>query len=509
MSGARWERHIAGDETGPAIRVSGERSQRKPSTNEAFTRGRVCATMTFSHVAIAAMWTRKTEADMPRRALLWLTAVAMFAAFAIPSANAHVSTAGPNQVTHWNGIATSTLVLIPGPAGGAPPALQINMGMTQGAVYDAVNAITPKHYRPYLLKRRFSARASKEAAAATAAYSVLSNIVSTVPASISFPNRQSLLQSLAAEYAASLAAIPPSRHRTQGIAAGNAAADAMIAARQDDGRFGPSQWVPNSAPGHWQPLLPNGTSPLDPTPWVGGVRPFLLGSSSQFRTAGPNALTSAAYTADFNEVKALGGDGVVTPTARTAVQTHTAVFWQSAGGPALSWNRVARNLAEDPAHALGNAASARLLAMMNLSGADAAINCWNDKYHFDLWRPWTAIRQADLDGNPATAPDTTWTPLLTAPYPEHPSGHMCLDGAHLRVLQLFFGTDVMHFGVTSSQFPGETRFFDRFSDPLKEITDARVWAGLHFRTADVQGRNLGINVANYMADNYFQPVGRG
>jgi hypothetical protein len=163
---------------------------------------------------------------------------------------------------------------------------------------------------------------------------------------------------------------------------------------------------------------------------------------------------------------------------------------------------------EDANHGVDIADQARLLAMMNLSAADAAINCWNDKYHFDFWRPWQAIRQADLDGNPATLADPTWTPLLTAPYPEHASGHLCLDGAHLRVLRLFFGTDEMHFGVTSSQFGGETRLFDRFSDPLKEITDARVWAGLHFRTADVQGRELGIHVADYMADNYFQPVGR-
>jgi hypothetical protein len=149
---------------------------------------------------------------------------------------------------------------------------------------------------------------------------------------------------------------------------------------------------------------------------------------------------------------------------------------------------------------------ARLLAMMNLSGADAAINCWNDKYHFDFWRPFQAIRKADLDGNPATSPDPTWTPLMTAPHPDHTSGHMCLDGAHFRVLQMFFGTDVMHFGVTSSQFGGETRFFDRFSQPLEEIVEARIWAGLHYRTADVHGRDLGINVANHMADNYFQSV---
>jgi len=443
------------------------------------------------------------------RALLSLAAVAVLGAFASPAANAQLSAAAPNAVTHWNEIAATTLVAMPAPAGGAPSALQINMGMAQGAVYDAINAITPKHHRPYLLKRRFSARASEEAAAATAAYAVLSNIVSTVPASIPFPNRDSLLQSLAGQYATSLTAIPDTPFKMQGVAAGNAAADTMIAARKDDGRFGPSQWVPNSAPGHWQPLLPNGTSPLDPTPWVGGMRPFLLESSSQFRTAGANALTSAAYTADFNEVKALGGDGVATASTRMPDQTHNAIFWQSAGGPALLWSGVARNLAEDPAHALDLADTARLLAMMNLSAADASINCWNDKYHFDFWRPWHAIRQADRDGNPATAADPTWTPLLTAPYPEHPSGHMCLDGAHLRVLQLFFGTDVMHFGVTSSQFRGETRFFDRFSDPLAEITDARVWAGLHFRTADVQGQRLGINVAEYMADHYFQPVGQG
>ena len=441
-------------------------------------------------------------------AILSLAAVAGLVAFALPRANAQ-ATAGPNAVTDWNRIATSTLVLIPGPAGGAPPALQINLGMTQGAVYDATNAITPKHHRPYLLRRRFSARASQEAAVATAAYGVLSNIVSTVPQSIPFPNRESLLQSLAAQYATSLAAIPDTAFKRQGINAGNAAADAMIAAREDDGRFGPSQWVPNPAPGHWDPVAPNGMVVQDPTPWAGGVEPFLLQSSSQFRTAGPNALTSTAYTAEFNEVKRLGGDGVVTATDRTPTQTHNAIFWQSAGGPALLWSGVARNLAEDPAHALDNADSARLLAMMNLSGADAAINCWNDKYHFDFWRPFQAIRKAHLDGNPDTTRDPTWTPLLTAPYPDHTSGHMCLDGAHLRVLQMFFGTDVMHYGVTSSQFGGETRFFERFSDPLAEITEARIWAGLHFRTADVQGGNLGINVANYMAANYFQRVGRG
>src|SRR5215203_5729966 len=287
----------------------------------------------------------------------------------------------------------------------------------------------------------------------------------------------------------------------------------MIAARQDDGRFGPSQWVPNSAPGHWWPLLnPDGTPMLDPTPWVGAVRPFLMQSSSQFRTAGPQALTSAAWAADFNEVKALGS---VNSTARTPEQTHIALWWQSAGGPALLWNPVARNLLEDPTYAVDIVDSARLFAMLNLTAADASINCWNDKYHWDFWRPWNAIPRAAEDGNPATEPDPSWKPLLTAPYPSHPSGHLCNDGAHTRVLQMFFGTDAPEggFQITSiSTFlgPGDprTRSFSSFSQAITELIEARIWAGLHYRTADVQAEQLGRTVANYMANNYFQPVGR-
>jgi hypothetical protein len=310
------------------------------------------------------------------------------------------------------------------------------------------------------------------------------------------------LETLATEHAASLAAIPDSAFKAAGIAAGNAAADAMIAARQGDGRFGPSPWVPNFDPGHWQPLLnPDGTQMLDPTPWVGGVRPFLMQSSSQFRTYGPQPLSSSEWAQDFNEVKALGS---VNSTARTPEQTHIALFWQSNVPP--TWNAVARNLAADPDRAVDVADSALLFAMLNLSAADAAINCWNDKYYWDFWRPGQAIREADRDDNPATEPDTSWTALLTAPYPEHPSGHLCLDGAHLRVLQMFFGTDKMRFGVTSSRFPGETRYFDRFSEPLREIIDARIWAGLYYRTADVQAQLLGRKVVHYMANHYFQPL---
>jgi hypothetical protein len=412
-----------------------------------------------------------------------------------------------NELTNWNRIAATTLVAFPPAASGAPPALQINMAMTQGAVYDAVNAIGQREHRPYLLEMRFASPASKEAAAATAAYRVLSSIVSTVPARIPFPNRASLLKALDTEYATSLAAIRDGPFKTRGIAAGNAAADVMIDARQGDGRFGPSLWVPNDHPGHWQPLLnPDGTQMLDPTPWVGGVRPFLIESSSQFRTDGPQALTSAAWAADFNEVKALGS---VNSTARTPEQTHIALWWQSTGGPTILWNAVARDLVNNASHSDDNDKdndndSALLFAQLNLSGADAAISCWNDKYYWDFWRPWQAIHEADRDGNPATVADPSWTALITAPYPEHPSGHLCLDGAQLRVLQMFFGTDEIGFDVTSSRFGGETRHFERFSQPLKEIIEARIWAGLHYRTADVQAQTLGRKVVEYMTKHYFQ-----
>ena len=443
---------------------------------------------------------------MARRKSLSLTGVAVVGALVgalgvIGAAAAPPQQADASSVTQWNLIAVNTLTGLPGPAGGAPPAAQINVGMVQGAVYDAVNAITPKHHRPYLLKRRFGNTASDEAAVATAAYLVLKNIVETVPASIAFPTRDTVLASLATQYNAATSAIADSPFKAQGIAAGTAAAEAMIEARQGDGRFGPSQWVPNSSPGHWS-LLPGQAN--DPTPWAGGVRPYLLQSSSQFRSAGPPALTSAAWAADFNEVKLKGR---ATGSTRTDDQTYIAKWWQST--PVASWNDVARQLIAR--NHLDVSDSARLLAMQNMAAADAAINTWNDKYHFDFWRPWNAIVRASEDMNDATVADPAWTALLTAPYPDHVSGHLGLDSSHTTVLRMFFGdAPAGGYQITSSFVnPGgpATRTFGSFSQTVGEIVEARIWAGLHYRTADVQAVQLGTSVANYAAANYFEPVG--
>lgn len=414
--------------------------------------------------------------------------------------------ADASEVTRWNQIAATTLAAVPGPNGGAPPAFSINMGMVQGAVYDAVNAIGPKQHRPYLLDTRAGARASIDAAVATAAYDVLSELVSTAPERAPFPGRAGLLSTLASAYANSLDSVDDNSFKRQGVAVGHSAADAMLDAREGDGRFGPSPWVSNPAAGHWQPLAPGGVPALDPTPWVGNVQPFLLRSASQFRSAPPPALDSEQWATELNEVKLLGR---ATGSTRTAEQTYIARWWQSA--PVLSWNEVSRQLIARTG--LDAADSARLLALQNLSAADAAINCWNDKYHFDFWRPWNAIPRALEDGNPATDPDPNWTALLTAPYPEWTSGHNCLDGAHTTVLRRFFGDDPSGgpFQITSTFVnPGgpAVRTFDTFTQPLAELIEARIWAGLHYRSGDVAGQTLGRNVAAYGIAHHLQPIGR-
>jgi hypothetical protein len=396
-----------------------------------------------------------------------------------------------DAVTEWNAIATTSIAVTAGqsPHGAAP-----SFAIVQGAVYDAVNAID-RGYRPYLAAPQANPWDSKEAAAATAAYRVLLGL---------FPGQQGTLQPL---YEASLAAVPPGPQKDGGIAAGEAAATAMLVARTNDGRGGPFTFDIGSGPGEWRPLTPTA---LDPAPWVGNVRPFLLDSSSQLRTKGPNELTSRAYEKDFQEVKEVGS---LTSTTRTEDQTRAAIFWQA--HPGAIWNGVFQRLSAQ--QGLDIVDNARLFAELWLAAADGAISCWNDKYYWNFWRPIAAIREADTDGNPATVADPTWRPLfdpatpttpplVTPAFPDHPSGHSCQSGAVLSTAADFFGTDKMAFDVFSSRFPGQPRHFERFSQALDEILDARVWGGIHFRTADEQGARIGKEVARWLRQHYFRPV---
>src|SRR4051812_27143747 len=211
-------------------------------------------------------------------AFIPIAVTALLSGGVVSASAAPPTTTDGTSVSHWNQVAATTLAAIPAPDGGAPVSLQINLAMTHGAVYDAVNAIGPKRHQPYLLDIRTGAKASVDAAVATAAYDVLTNLVSTAPERAPFPGRAGLLTTLSTQYAASLAGIADNAFKRQGVSIGHAAAKAMLDDRADDGRFGPSQWVSSTAVGHWQPLTnpATGAPLLDPTPWIGGVRPFLI-----------------------------------------------------------------------------------------------------------------------------------------------------------------------------------------------------------------------------------------
>jgi hypothetical protein len=364
--------------------------------------------------------------------------------------------------------------------------------MVHGAVYDAVNMIDAGH-EPYLPRLPAApAGASEPAAVATAAHHVLVGLVVVPPLAPAIIDRLNTL------YSQSLAAIPDGAAKSTGIAAGEAAAAAMLAARANDGRYGPFRFTPGTEAGQWRPAPPGFVS--DPFAWVAFVKPFLLNSGSQFRSNGPNALTSGAYTKEYNEVKALGA--VNSP--RNADQQALAQFFTV--NPVELYNRTFRTVAG--AEGLTLVDEARLFAMVNMAGADALINCWNDKAFYSFWRPITAIRLGDDDGNRHTVGDPAWTPFLdTPPYPDHPSGYNCVTGAMMHTAADFFdkkmGFDLVRIvpGV-----PNVSRHYERFTDVIHDTIDARVYQGLHFRTADVQAAGIGGDVAHWLDKHFFQAV---
>ena len=326
-----------------------------------------------------------------------------------------------------------------------------------------------------------------------------------------FPLQQSTLDG---QYETSLATIPdtPPGAKAGGIAAGQAAAQTMIAARANDGRGGPFTPVIGTTPGVWRPTPP--AFALDPSPWVGNVRPFLVPNVEMLRSAGPNPLTSRAYARDFNEVKAIGA---LHSTTRTPDQTDAAIFWQDHAF--ALWNRVFRTLAakydlgsrrQRPAvchHQPGRRRRRdRLLEQqvpLQLVAPDhrdpRGRHRRQPRHHR---RPqWTPLF------DPATPVAAGQAPLVTPPFPENPSGHNCAAGAILTTLRYYFGTNDVSFTATSNK-SGTTRTFHSLSDALRENINARVWAGIHFRTADLQGVRLGTTVARYLHWHYFQPTHR-
>ena len=348
------------------------------------------------------------------------------------------------------------------------------------SVFDAINAVD-RWYAPYLVTRRAPARTSANAAAIQAAYAMLLKLYPAQATTLTTRRDASIAASMAVERAESV---------ERGVSWGQYVADTIWSARQNDGLTpAMAPFMGSATLGFWRPTPPANSSGSGPqyatmTPWV-------LARPSQFRPVPPPALNSPEYAADFNETKIWGA---ATGSPRRPEDSALAVFWS--GNGTLYWTRVASDLAR--VRHLTSHESAHLFAVLHVALADASIATWDAKYRYVFWRPVTAIQSPDDDGNNETTPDPTWSPFLTtSAHPEYPSGHANLVGAAATVLSAIFDGDVA-FDATSETMPGSVRSFVGFDRAIEEMADARVFGGMHFRTACVRGSALGSTVASYV-----------
>ena len=416
-----------------------------------------------------------------------------------------------DAVTVWNanaGVAATAACISPL---GDPLHESRIYAMMQVAIHDALNAID-RRARPYAFEKT-EPGASPDAAVAAAARDVLVPLIGQLPLElVSQSCIDAGIASVEANYATALAAIPDDPRKAQGIALGQAAAAAILALRSADGAVGPflnfaCPQVTN--PGEYQ--CTPGTPFIAFEVWE-NVTPFVLKDSSQFRPGPPYAVTRKKYTADFNEVKSLGGDGITTPSARTADQTEIALFWFESSP--LKWNRIARTVSADQGLDLWE--NARLFGLLNLALADGYLAMVDSKNHYNYWRPVTAIQTGDTDGNPDTTGDPAWTPLRpTPPDQDYDSGHSIEGGAGAEVLKQFFGTDEISFqdcgvllpaGSTCSDASPVFRSYTSFSHAAADNAYSRILVGYHFRKSVEEGTEHGRKIGKRAANLYFRPV---
>ena len=401
---------------------------------------------------------------------------------------------GPDPVLQWIGIMNDTVL-----SGPTSPLVTTRVTALVGAsVFDAVNGIHPV-YRPLFVKPNVRGHASQGAAAVQAAYVILSFVYPAQAASLGIKRDASIAAISATDHARSVEA---------GVAWGQAVANAILVLRSNDGFAPPPPpfvgvlGIETSpmAVGVWRPTpLLNATGA---GPQFATMTPWVLKRPSQFRLPPPNALNTAEYAADYNEVKTIG---TFSGSLRSDDQSELALFW--AGNTALYWNRIAAQISAS--RGLSLTENAHLFALLNLAMADAGIACWDSKYRYVYWRPITAIRLGDTDGNSSTDPDPGWTPWLdflppgTPAHPEYPSGHSTVSGSAAYTLAAIFG-DNTAISVISEVRPG-TRSFPSFTAVVAEIADARVFGGIHFRTSCVRGNALGRSVAAYVLRHTMRP----
>jgi hypothetical protein len=397
------------------------------------------------------------------------------------------TTVSADVVADWNAITVQATLT----ANRSGPSGVIDIAIVHAAIYDAVQAIE-KRYEPYYVEIP-GVSGSPIAAAAKAAHDILVNRFSAQAPLLTPMYQQYLLSHGLTE-------------SDPGVAVGAKAAAGIIALRACDGSF-PTQaqppFVGSTAIGVWRPTPP-ANQPMA-VPWLGNVTPFAMTRPSQFRSEPPPALTSREYAKDYNEVKAVGA---LNSSVRSADQTDVAQFY--AGNTPVIWNRALRDIAITHVHNVGD--SARLFALVNMAVADALISSWNDKNHYVFWRPITAIREGDNDGNPDTIGDPGWLSLNTTPnYPEYTSGANDFASAVTTMLEHFFETDHMTFSITTTNVGPtvqDTRTYHRFSDAAQDVVDARVYSGIHFRFADEAARKQGRQVAHWTFKNLLQPLSK-
>ena len=388
-----------------------------------------------------------------------------------------------DKVTDWNAVASQVLLNTGrGNANGV-----IDMAYVHIAMYDAVNAIDGEPYSVFAVRpTSVPPGSSANAATVEAAYRVLID---------RFPTQAIYLTN---QYIASLATIPNGQSKNDGIAVGGEVAARFLASRAGDGWNDPTVMIPlHSGPGWWVPTAI--TPPV--VQWGAVMRPFAIESPDQFRADPPPALTSDEYAADYNETKRLGS---ATSTDRTPDQTLQARFFTEPAVP--QFTAAIRQLSMDRGLTLSE--NARLFAMVHVSSADACIGGLESKYHYQFWRPITAIRNGDTDGNPNTEADPNWSPLAATPnHPEYPSAHAFVTGSVTEALRQFFGTKKL-LVTLASNVTGTTMSFATIDEWTKAVDDARIFAGFHFRTSCVRGGVLGSKVAKYVTRNHFQPTGK-
>ena len=364
---------------------------------------------------------------------------------------------------------------------GPPPAERI-VAMTQVAMFDAVNSIE-RRYQPYLAQLPAAATVSREAAAATAAGTVLAGVN---------PQMQAEMKAALAAY---LRAIPDSADKAEGIRLGEAIAAKILEARAHDGSEAPDTYRPRTTGGVYVPTAPT----LAPQ-WP-GVKPFAMTSGSQFRPVAPIPLASAQWAADYNEIKELGGKA---STQRSARQSEDGRFWLTTSGNV--YYPIVRLLAT--AKKLDLVDSARLFALVSVARADAMIAVFDAKYHYEFWRPVTAIRNGDIDGNPATERNDAWQPIDATPgHPEYPCAH-CIQAASMAsVLEAVIGTpDIPEVAITSPTAPGVTHRWTNLRTFVTEVSEARIWAGFHYRFSTRVGEDMGRQIGEHVVKNFMQLV---